>query len=199
MISKDMNWHARETFNRRPIVDTFDDRTCLERVRSYRGRSTGPIAGSPGVGWSNIRSERGTRQGRSRKLLGDMVSPLPQEMPVLDALYRRYHGQGLEMIGLSADRPHDRPEVRRSCSHLVIRRRCWTMPKSTIRHTQRAANDNCHRRPRNSSRRVDPRSNGGNRAESICRGAPVAPAKVGTALIRIIRQGKNGNVAGQIA
>jgi thiol-disulfide isomerase/thioredoxin len=33
------------------------------------------------------------------------------EMPVLDAFYRRYHGQGLEMIGLSADRPHDRSNV----------------------------------------------------------------------------------------
>src|ERR1700684_886482 len=29
--------------------------------------------------------------------------PCRKEMPVLDALYRRYHGQGLEMIGLSAD------------------------------------------------------------------------------------------------
>ena len=37
--------------------------------------------------------------------------PCRKEMPVLDALYRRYHGQGLEMIGLSADRPHDRSEV----------------------------------------------------------------------------------------
>jgi hypothetical protein len=32
-------------------------------------------------------------------------------MPTLDAFYRRYHAQGLEMIGLSADRPHDRSEV----------------------------------------------------------------------------------------
>jgi peroxiredoxin len=37
--------------------------------------------------------------------------PCRKEMPVLDALYRRYHGQGLEMIGLSADRPHDRSDV----------------------------------------------------------------------------------------
>lgn len=37
--------------------------------------------------------------------------PCRKEMPVLDALYRRYHSQGLEMIGLSADRPHDRSEV----------------------------------------------------------------------------------------
>jgi peroxiredoxin len=37
--------------------------------------------------------------------------PCRKEMPVLDALYRRYRVQGLEMIGLSADRPHDRSEV----------------------------------------------------------------------------------------
>jgi peroxiredoxin len=38
-------------------------------------------------------------------------SPCRQEMPALDAFYRRYHAQGLEMIGLSADRPHDRSDV----------------------------------------------------------------------------------------
>lgn len=37
--------------------------------------------------------------------------PCRQEMPALDAFYRQYHGQGLEMIGLSADRPHDRSDV----------------------------------------------------------------------------------------
>jgi cytochrome c biogenesis protein CcmG/thiol:disulfide interchange protein DsbE len=37
--------------------------------------------------------------------------PCRAEMPVLNAFYRRYHGQGLEMIGLSADRPHDRSDV----------------------------------------------------------------------------------------
>lgn len=37
--------------------------------------------------------------------------PCREEMPALDALYRQYHGQGLEMIGLSADRPHDRSDV----------------------------------------------------------------------------------------
>lgn len=34
-----------------------------------------------------------------------------EEMPALDAFYRRYRSQGLEMIGLSADRPHERSEV----------------------------------------------------------------------------------------
>jgi cytochrome c biogenesis protein CcmG, thiol:disulfide interchange protein DsbE len=37
--------------------------------------------------------------------------PCRQEMPALDAFYRKYHAQGLEMIGLSADRPHDRSDV----------------------------------------------------------------------------------------
>jgi cytochrome c biogenesis protein CcmG, thiol:disulfide interchange protein DsbE len=37
--------------------------------------------------------------------------PCRKEMPALDAFYRRYHSQGLEMIGLSDDRPHDRSEV----------------------------------------------------------------------------------------
>ena len=37
--------------------------------------------------------------------------PCRKEMPALDAFYRRYHGQGLEIIGVSADRPHDRSDV----------------------------------------------------------------------------------------
>ncbi len=39
--------------------------------------------------------------------------PCRQEMPALDAFYRHYRAQGLELIGLSADRPHDRTEVTR--------------------------------------------------------------------------------------
>ena len=38
-------------------------------------------------------------------------APCRKEMPALDAFYRRYHAQGLEMIGLSADRPHDRSDM----------------------------------------------------------------------------------------
>jgi cytochrome c biogenesis protein CcmG, thiol:disulfide interchange protein DsbE len=37
--------------------------------------------------------------------------PCRKEMPALDAFYRKYHGQGLEMIGVSVDRPHDGFEV----------------------------------------------------------------------------------------
>jgi cytochrome c biogenesis protein CcmG, thiol:disulfide interchange protein DsbE len=37
--------------------------------------------------------------------------PCREEMPVLDAFYRRYHDLGLVMIGLSADRPHDQSKV----------------------------------------------------------------------------------------
>jgi peroxiredoxin len=38
-------------------------------------------------------------------------SPCREEMPALDAFYRRYHDKGLVMIGLSADRLHARSEV----------------------------------------------------------------------------------------
>jgi cytochrome c biogenesis protein CcmG, thiol:disulfide interchange protein DsbE len=37
--------------------------------------------------------------------------PCREEMPALDAFYRQYHDKGLEMIGLSADRPHERSDV----------------------------------------------------------------------------------------
>src|SRR5579862_4339181 len=38
--------------------------------------------------------------------------PCRQEMPVLNAFYRRYHAQGLEMIGLSTNRSRERSDVR---------------------------------------------------------------------------------------
>src|SRR5271170_6577500 len=37
--------------------------------------------------------------------------PCRAEMLILNAFYRRYHEQGLEVIGLSVDRPHDRSDV----------------------------------------------------------------------------------------
>src|SRR5208282_3793855 len=37
--------------------------------------------------------------------------PCREEMPTLDAFYRRYHSQGLEMIGLAANRLHERSDV----------------------------------------------------------------------------------------
>ena len=38
-------------------------------------------------------------------------SPCRAEMPRLDSFYRRYHGQGLELLGVSVDDPHDRELV----------------------------------------------------------------------------------------
>ena len=38
--------------------------------------------------------------------------PCRAEMPALDAVYRGLRGQGLEMIGLSADKPRDQVKVR---------------------------------------------------------------------------------------
>lgn len=37
--------------------------------------------------------------------------PCREEMPVLDAFYRRYRDQGLTVIGVSVDRLHDRADV----------------------------------------------------------------------------------------
>ena len=38
-------------------------------------------------------------------------APCRAEMPALDAFYRHYHAMGLDMIGISADRPRDRSDV----------------------------------------------------------------------------------------
>ena len=38
-------------------------------------------------------------------------APCRHEMPVLNAFYQRYHGRGLEVIGISTDRPRDRDDA----------------------------------------------------------------------------------------
>jgi cytochrome c biogenesis protein CcmG, thiol:disulfide interchange protein DsbE len=38
-------------------------------------------------------------------------SPCRAEMPMINDFYHRYHSQGLELIGVSADSPQDRSEV----------------------------------------------------------------------------------------
>jgi thiol-disulfide isomerase/thioredoxin len=40
-------------------------------------------------------------------------APCRKEMPKLDAFYRRYHSQGLEMIGISVDEARDLQKVRK--------------------------------------------------------------------------------------
>ncbi len=41
-------------------------------------------------------------------------APCRKEMPRLSAFYRRYHGQGLEMIGISIDFPRDFEKARKA-------------------------------------------------------------------------------------
>jgi len=41
-------------------------------------------------------------------------APCRKEMPVLDAFYKRYRGQGLEVIGISVDFPRDSAKMRKA-------------------------------------------------------------------------------------
>jgi cytochrome c biogenesis protein CcmG/thiol:disulfide interchange protein DsbE len=67
-------------------------------------------------------SERGGQSFDLSKLRGKVVlvtywatwcAPCKKEMPILDSFYRRYHEQGLEVIGISADRPQDFAKMRK--------------------------------------------------------------------------------------
>jgi cytochrome c biogenesis protein CcmG/thiol:disulfide interchange protein DsbE len=40
-------------------------------------------------------------------------APCKKEMPILNAFYRQHHSEGLEIIGISADRPEDFPKMRK--------------------------------------------------------------------------------------
>jgi len=46
-------------------------------------------------------------------------APCKKEMPVLNSFYRRYREQGLEIIGISADRPQDFARMRRMSGTLA--------------------------------------------------------------------------------
>jgi cytochrome c biogenesis protein CcmG, thiol:disulfide interchange protein DsbE len=43
-------------------------------------------------------------------------APCRREMPILDAFYRRYHGQGLELIGISVDFVRDSAKMRKAAA-----------------------------------------------------------------------------------
>jgi thiol-disulfide isomerase/thioredoxin len=68
-----------------------------------------------------VASELGGQTFDLGKLRGKVVlvnywatwcAPCKKEMPILNSFYRRYHDQGLEMIGISADRPQDFAKMR---------------------------------------------------------------------------------------
>lgn len=46
-------------------------------------------------------------------------APCKKEMPVLNSFYRRHRGEGLEIIGVSADRPQDFAKMRKMSSSLA--------------------------------------------------------------------------------
>jgi cytochrome c biogenesis protein CcmG, thiol:disulfide interchange protein DsbE len=46
-------------------------------------------------------------------------APCKKEMPILDSFYRRYRERGLEIIGISADRPKDFAKMRKMSNTLT--------------------------------------------------------------------------------
>ena len=75
-----------------------------------------------------VLSELGGQTFDLSKLRGKVVlvnywatwcAPCKKEMPVLNSFYRRYHEQGLEIIGISADHPEDLAKMRKMSSTLA--------------------------------------------------------------------------------
>ncbi len=46
-------------------------------------------------------------------------APCKKDMPVLNSFYRRHRGEGLEIVGVSADRPQDFTKMRKMSSALA--------------------------------------------------------------------------------
>jgi cytochrome c biogenesis protein CcmG/thiol:disulfide interchange protein DsbE len=75
-----------------------------------------------------VLSELGGQSFDLSKLRGKVVlvtywatwcAPCKKEMPILDSFYRRYHERGLEVIGISADRPQDFAKMRKMSNSLA--------------------------------------------------------------------------------
>ncbi|HEY0768436.1 MAG TPA: TlpA disulfide reductase family protein [Steroidobacteraceae bacterium] len=103
---------------------------CLQRIGLFAALSvaggSGALAGSvPGVGEpapALIAPQLDGRMFDLAALRGKVVivnfwaswcSPCRAEMPLLDSFYQRYHGRGLELLGVSVDDAHERSAVLR--------------------------------------------------------------------------------------
>jgi thiol-disulfide isomerase/thioredoxin len=66
-------------------------------------------------------------------------APCRREMPVLDAFYRHYREQGLELIGISVDFARDRAKMRKVLAQSPIRPRWQTTSRSTASGSLKAS------------------------------------------------------------
>lgn len=92
----------------------------------WRVEAPGPAYAAPEIGAAVPALVLITLDGQTfdlAKLRGKVVlvnywatwcAPCRKEMPRLSAFYRRYHGQGLEMIGISIDFPRDFEKARKA-------------------------------------------------------------------------------------
>jgi len=92
----------------------------------WRVEAPGPAYAAPEIGAAVPALVLITLDGQTfdlAKLRGKVVlvnywaiwcAPCRKEMPRLSAFYRRYHGRGLEMIGISIDFPRDFEEARKA-------------------------------------------------------------------------------------
>lgn len=95
----------------------------LAMLLSGSPAGAGPLTGQPAPAFAAV--TLGGERFDLAKLRGKVVlvsfwaswcTPCREEMPVLDALYQRYHGEGLEMIAVSIDELLARQRVMRIMS-----------------------------------------------------------------------------------
>src|SRR6202030_3902409 len=88
-------------------------RPRARRARNGRG-STGTCRNH--ARRPDLRSRQAARQGVLVNFWATWCAPCRKEMPTLDAFYRRYRGQGFEMIGVSVDIARDSALMRKASS-----------------------------------------------------------------------------------
>lgn len=90
------------------LVSTFTARAAVDVGQAAPPLVAKALDGSP----FDLAAERG--HVTIVNFWATWCAPCRTEMPALDTFYRTHHGEGLELIGISEDRPRDRDDVTRA-------------------------------------------------------------------------------------